>query len=199
MADPYSQFSSPDYMASQMANKLVNDYNNNPHAFSEEQGQSVAYLAARYGLNFHPESKGLKKFFFNLTNTATFGALGGLGVEAPREVGEEYGFGSATGKVGEFLGSAGGFIVPGAAGMKLGQAGLRGASKLAPGLAKKTAASPRLQSAVRGAAGGGAAFGLSDMLGDPSSIPENIAYGAAGGAVLGAVAPSLFKYTRPEV
>ena len=184
------------YMAKRMAEKLVNDYNRNPYAFSDQDGTNIAFLAARYDLDFKPESKAVKKFAYGLANSASFGALSGLGIDAPMETGEEYGFGSTAGKVASGLGTIAGFAVPGAAGAKLAKAGLSGAAKIAPGLASKVTGSPRLASAVTGGATGGAALGMSNMLGDPSSIPENIAYGAVGGSIVGAMAPSLFF--RPE-
>ena len=192
----YNQFNTPEAMSGKIAQKLVLDYNRNPHAYSEEEGGNVAFLAARYGLEFKPESKSLQIFFYSLANSASLGALGGMGFEAPREVGEEYGFSSGGGGMASALGSLAGFAVPGIGGAKLAKAGLSGAAKLAPGIAAKATAQPRLASAIRGGATGGAALGLSNLLGDPSGVPENVAYGAVGGATLGATFPRIFS--RPE-
>ena len=192
---PYQQFDSPSYQAEQMAEDLVNSYNRNPHQFDEDQGRNIAYLAARYNLDFKPESKALKKFAYALANSASLGGLS-LAMDAPTEVGEEYGFGSTGGKIAGGLGELAGFAVPLAGGVKLAKAGLKGLSRLAPSAAKRVSGTDALSGAVQGAATGAGAMGLSNALGDPSGIMEDAAYGAVGGATLGALA-SRFR-SRPE-
>ena len=57
------------------AKQLVFGYNENPENFTDEQAERIAHVAARLGLPFRPESKALKKFFFDLVDNMTFGAL----------------------------------------------------------------------------------------------------------------------------
>lgn len=186
-------------LARSLAERMVYDYNRNPYGFSEEQGQQIARFAAAYGLDFKPESKGLKKFFYNLVNTGTLGALS-LAMDAPRETGEEYGFGSTGGKIAGGLGGALGLISPIGIGGMVGRAGLRGAARLAPELAGIVKGSKGLEKAARWGATGAGIGGVANAIGDPLGAPSGAFYGGVGGAALSGIMPAInrFRNLRPE-
>lgn len=184
-------------LARQLAERMVFDYNRNPYGFSEEQGQNIARFAAIYNLDFKPESKGLKKFFYNLVNTGSLGALG-LAMDAPRETGEEYGFGTTAGKIGGGLGSLGGMVTPMGIGGMIGGAALKGAARLAPGMAKAVKARPALESAARWGATGAGIGAAHNMIGDPSGIADRAMTGGMIGGALGGIGGAISRFKRPE-
>ena len=184
-------------LARSLAERMVYDYNRNPYGFSFNQGQQIARFAAIYGLDFKPESKGLKKFFYNLVNTGSLGALG-LAMDAPRETGEEYGFGTTRGKIGGALGSLGGMATPIGIGGMLGGAALKGAAKLAPAAAKAVKARPVLEQATRWGATGAGIGGTHDLIGDPSGLADRATTGAMFGGGLGAIGGAISRFRRPE-
>ena len=184
-------------LAQRLAERMVYDYNRNPYGFSEDQGQQIARFAAIYGLDFKPESKGLKKFFYNLVNTGSLGALS-LAMDAPRETGEEYGFGTTAGKVGGTLGSLGGMVTPLGVGGMIGGAALKGAARLAPGLAKSVKARPVLENAARWAGTGAGIGAAHDIIGDPSGLADRATTGAMLGGALGGIGGAISRFRRPE-
>ena len=182
-------------MAQSLAERMVYDYNRNPYGFSEEQGQNIARFAAAYNLEFKPESKALKKFFYNLVNTGTLGALS-LGMDAPRETGEEYGFGTTSGKIAGGLGSLGGMVTPLGVGGALGKMGLKGAAKMAPEYASKMGSGLR---ATAQGAGYGAGIGAAhNLIGDPSGVADRATTGAMFGGALGGIGGAISRFKRPE-
>lgn len=182
-------------MARSLAERMVYDYNRNPYGFSEEQGQNIARFAAAYNLEFKPESKALKKFFYNLVNTGTLGALS-LAMDAPRETGEQYGFGTTSGKIAGGLGSLGGMITPLGVGGALGKMGLKGAAKIAPEYASKMGSGLR---ATAQGAGYGAGIGAAhNLIGDPSGVADRAMTGAMFGGAIGGIGGAINRFRRPE-
>ena len=181
-----------------LAERMVYDYNRNPYGFSDEQGQQIARIAAAYGLDFKPESKFLKKFFYNLVNTGTLGALS-LAMDAPRETGAQYGFGTKLGKAGTFAGTLGGMVTPIGAGAALGKMALRGASKMAPTLSGITKARPGLTRAAQWGATGAGVGAATGAIGDPLGAPERAFYGGLTGAALSPIGGAISRFrNRPE-
>tara|TARA_R100000655_G_scaffold15723_3_gene34713 strand:+ start:2343 stop:2972 length:630 start_codon:yes stop_codon:yes gene_type:complete len=99
---------SPQY---RKAVELVSRYNKNPQLFDKNQGESIAQIAYMYDLPFKAESKGMQKLLYNMGEGLTLGMLPNSW--EPREIGEDYGFESLSGKigsgVGDLLGLATGF------------------------------------------------------------------------------------------
>ena len=104
---------SPQY---RKAVELVNKYNKNPELYNKDQGEQIAQIAYMYDLPFEAESKGMKKLLYNMGEGLTLGMLPNSW--EPREIGEDYGFESMSGKigggVGDLLGLAGGLATGGA-------------------------------------------------------------------------------------
>ena len=199
----------------QRLSRAVYEYNDNPKKFTDTEAKQIARVAQILGLPFQPESKALQKFFFDLADTALFGLL--PEDQRPVSRGEEVFGETRSEKVVSTVANLLGFLVPGTAGIKVGQ-------KIAPALLKKADASDvpflqgfsrimqglkkdsrgnfivdeaaagranRLQAAFQGGVQGAAGAGLANILEDPLGTPARAITGAALGGTLGAIAPSL--------
>ena len=176
------------------AKQLVFGYNQNPKDYSDEQAERIAHIAAKLGLPFRPESKALKKFFFDLVDNATFGML-------PNEMRPVSRGQSIYGETkGEKLASnlaLLGLLAPGAVGAKVGAAGAKAMVKRLPTKTQQILSrSNRASSALQGAGRLGGATAAMDLLEDPMGAPERAFAGAALGGMLGGA--GLLKYTNPQ-
>ena len=176
------------------AKQLVFGYNENPENFTDEQAERIAHVAARLGLPFRPESKALKKFFFDLVDNMTFGAL--PDDMRPVSRGEKI-YGETKGeKLASNLALLG-LLAPGAAGAKVGAAGARALTKRLPTKTQQILSrSNRASSALQGAGALGGATAAMDLLEDPMGAPERAFAGAALGGMLGGA--GLLKYMNPQ-
>lgn len=167
---------SPQY---RKAVELVGRYNKNPQLFNKSQGESIAQIAYMYDLPFEAESKGMQKLLYNAGEGLTLGMLPNSW--EPREIGEDYGFESMSGKigggVGNLLGLAGGvatgtgLLGAGARGLKAvgGLSGIaRGGANLAGNVASK--AGPAMDKAMHYAD-----EGIGYVRGMGNKFKENIA------------------------
>jgi len=176
------------------AKQLVFGYNENPKDYTDEQAERIAHIAAKLGLPFRPESKALKKFFFDLVDNATFGML-------PNEMRPVSRGQSIYGETkGEKLASnlaLLGLLAPGAVGAKVGAAGAKAMVKRLPTKTQQILSrSNRASSALQGAGRLGGATAAMDLLEDPMGAPERAFAGAALGGMLGGA--GLLKYTNPQ-
>ena len=112
----------------QRLSRAVYEYNDNPKKFTDTEAKQIARVAQILGLPFQPESKALQKFFFDLADTALFGLL--PEDQRPVSRGEEVFGETRSEKVVSTVANLLGFLVPGTAGIKVGQ-------KIAPALLKK--------------------------------------------------------------
>ena len=174
------------------AKQLVFGYNQNPKDYSDEQAERIAHIAAKLGLPFRPESKALKKFFFDLVDNATFGML--PNEMRPVSRGQSV-YGETKGEKTASNLALLGLLVPGAAGAKAGAAGARAIMKRLP-----TKTQDILNKANRGskpltrAGQFGGSLAALDLLEDPMGAPERAFAGAAlGGAIGGA---GLLRYAQ---
>lgn len=139
-------------MNPQMIEMLMHQYDLDPRQFTDRQAEQIAILARQYGLKFPRESKPLRKFAFDLADTALLGMLpntlrpvsrgqsvfgetqtdrlaGGLGTGIPLAAGGLLAL-SNLGAVGSAVGKGLGY-------------GARGASAAKRGLASARQAAPR--------------------------------------------------------
>ena len=110
---------------------LVDSYHANPDRFSEDQAERLATIAFESGVEFRPETKKLKKFAFDLADTATFGMI--PNAWRPERVGQDlYGESAGedvSGALGTLLG-----LVPA---VGLGYGAIKGGAKVGKGLVGK--------------------------------------------------------------
>jgi hypothetical protein len=174
------------------AKQLVFGYNENPKDYTDEQAERIAHIAAKLGLPFRPESKALKKFFFDLLDNMTFGAL--PDDMRPVSRGEKI-YGETKGeKLSSNLALLG-LAVPGVAGAKIATGAGAAIKKRLP-----QATQDILNKANRGskpltrAGQFGGSLAALDLLEDPMGAPERAFAGAAlGGAIGGA---GLLRYAQ---
>jgi len=178
------------------AKYLVYQYNEDPKKYTDSEAEKIALIAAKMGLPFKPESKAIKKFFFDLVDNLAFGAL--PEEWRPESRGESV-FGETKAEKVAGLLSLAGLAVPFAAGASLGFKGAKaGLSKLP----KKTkdiigASDKRLQSVLQaGRVGGGMA--LMNLLEDPAGVPSRLASGALLGGALGGAGLLKSAYSLPK-
>tara|TARA_R100000664_G_C2743791_1_gene131916 strand:- start:594 stop:1190 length:597 start_codon:yes stop_codon:yes gene_type:complete len=112
---------SPQY---RKAVELVNKYNKNPELYNKDQGEAIAQIAYMYDLPFEAKSKGMKKLLYNMGEGLTLGMLPNSW--EPREIGEDYGFESLSGKIGGGVGDLLGLVGGVGAGAGLLGAGVKG-------------------------------------------------------------------------
>lgn len=86
----------------EMAKNLVEDYNKDPDKFDENQAKKIAQIAFHYEIEFKPKTKAMKKFLFDMADTAVLGLI--PNEMRPETVGEDL-FGESTGE--KFAGGAG--------------------------------------------------------------------------------------------
>ena len=171
---------------------VVFGYNENPKDFTDQQAEQIAYIAAKLGLPFRPETKKLSKFFFDLVDNMTFGLL--PDDARPVSRGEKI-YGETKGeKLSSNLALLG-LAVPGVAGAKVAT---RAGSAIKKRLPQAT--QDILNKANRGskpltrAGQFGGSLAALDLLEDPMGAPERAFAGAAlGGAIGGA---GLLRYTQ---
>ena len=176
------------------AKQMVFGYNENPENFTDEQAERIAHIAAKLGLPFRPESKALKKFFFDLVDNMTFGAL--PDDMRPVSRGQSV-YGETKGEKTASNLALLGLLVPGAAGAKVGAAGARALTKRIPTKTQQILSrSNRASSALQGAGALGGATAAMDLLEDPMGAPERAFAGAALGGMLGGA--GLLKYMNPQ-
>ena len=176
------------------AKQMVFGYNENPENFTDEQAERIAHIAAKLGLPFRPESKALKKFFFDLVDNMTFGAL--PDDMRPVSRGQSV-YGETKGEKTSSNLALLGLLVPGAAGAKVGAAGARALTKRLPTKTQQILSrSNRASSALQGAGALGGATAAMDLLEDPMGAPERAFAGAALGGMLGGA--GLLKYMNPQ-
>ncbi len=176
------------------AKQMVFGYNENPENFTDEQAERIAHIAAKLGLPFRPESKALKKFFFDLVDNMTFGAL--PDDMRPVSRGQSV-YGETKGEKTASNLALLGLLVPGAAGAKVGAAGARALTKRLPTKTQQILSrSNRASSALQGAGALGGATAAMDLLEDPMGAPERAFAGAALGGMLGGA--GLLKYMNPQ-
>ena len=165
------------------AKYLVYQYNEDPKKYTDSEAEKIALIAAKMGLPFKPESKAIKKFFFDLVDNLAFGAL--PEDWRPKSRGESiYGETKAE-KVAGLL-SLAGLAVPFAAGAKLGTTVVKAGLKKLPRKTKQIigASDRALQGTLQaGRVGGGMA--LMNILEDPAGVPSRLASGALLGGALG--------------
>ena len=177
---------------------VVFGYNENPKDFTDQQAEQIAYIAAKLGLPFRPETKKLSKFFFDLVDNMTFGAL--PDDARPVSRGEKI-YGETKGeKLSSNLALLG-LLAPGAAGAKVGaKVGAAGARAIAKRLPTKTqeilTRSNRASNALQGAGAFGGATAAMDLLEDPMGAPERAFSGAALGGMIGGA--GLLKFVNPQ-
>lgn len=189
----------------QTAKDLVFKYNRNPKAYTDEQAEKIAFIAARLGIPFKAESKALQKFFFDAIDNLTFGAL--PDDARPVSRGETVFGPTRSEKIAEKA-SLLGYLGPGVAGAKIGG---KLAKKVVGGLPSKFgggklrqaidqsfgpgyaggAGPGALSRGVQGAGMGAGAFALTDILEDPAGAAGRALQGAAVGGALGALIPSM--------
>ena len=175
------------------AKQMVFGYNENPENFTDEQAERIAHIAAKLGLPFRPESKALKKFFFDLVDNMTFGAL--PDDMRPVSRGQSV-YGETKGEKTASNLALLGLLVPGAAGAKAGAAGARAIMKRLPTKTQEIVKrSQRASNAIGGAASFGGATAAMNLLEDPMGAPERAFAGAALGGALGTA--GLLKYAMP--
>ena len=176
------------------AKQLVFGYNENPENFTDEQAERIAHVAARLGLPFRPESKALKKFFFDLVDNMTFGAL--PDDMRPVSRGESV-YGETKGEKTASNLALLGLLVPGAAGAKAGAAGARAVMKRLPTKTQEILTrSQRASNALQGAGAFGGATAAMNLLEDPMGAPERAFSGAALGGMIGGA--GLLKFVNPQ-
>jgi hypothetical protein len=99
-----------------IATQLINQYHQNPDAFSEDQAERLALMAFTMNIPFRPETKKLSKFVFELANTATLGLTPNSW--RPRRVAEHL-YGETQGeKIAGGLGTLMGLAIPIGGGIK---------------------------------------------------------------------------------
>jgi hypothetical protein len=129
-------------MNPQMIEMLMHQYDLDPRQFTDRQAEQIAMLARQYGFKFSRESKPLRKFAFDLADTALLGMLpntlrpvsrgqsvfgetqadriaGGLGTGVPLAAGGLLALANA-GAVGSVVGKGLGYAGIGARGAKRG-------------------------------------------------------------------------------
>jgi|3_EtaG_2_1085321.scaffolds.fasta_scaffold30798_2 hypothetical protein len=111
---------------------LVDEYHSNPDRFSEDQAHRIALLAFENNIPFEPETKKLKKFGFDVADTALFGMLPNKW--RPKRVAEDL-YGESAGE--EISGALGTLLGLVPAGMGAG-ALIKGGFKRAKGLFGKS-------------------------------------------------------------
>jgi len=105
-----------------MIANLVDQYHAEPDSFTEDQAEKLALIAFETNTPFRPQTKKLKKFFFDLADTALLGLI--PNEARPKRVGEDL-YGESMGE--DIAGAAGSLLglATGATGaFKLGKAGL---------------------------------------------------------------------------
>jgi hypothetical protein len=108
---------------------LVDSYHANPDRFSEDQAERLATIAFESGVEFRPETKKLKKFAFDLADTALFGAI--PNEWRPERVGQDL-YGESAGEdISGALGSLLGLVPAGLGAGALIKGGFKGAKNLA--------------------------------------------------------------------
>ena len=119
-----------------MIANLVDRYHAEPDSFTEEQAEKLALIAFETNTPFRPQTKKLKKFFFDLADTALLGLI--PNERRPKRVGED------------LYGETRGEDIAGAAGSLLGLAtGATGAVKLGKAALPKAALFAHLQATQR--------------------------------------------------
>ena len=178
------------------AKYLVYQYNEDPKKYTDSEAEKIALIAAKMGLPFKPESKAIKKFFFDLVDNLAFGAL--PEDWRPKSRGESiYGETKAE-KVAGLL-SLAGLAVPFAAGAKLGTTVVKAGLKKLPRRTKQIlgASDRALQGTLQaGRVGGGMA--LMNILEDPAGVPSRLASGALLGGALGGAGLLNSAYSLPR-
>ena len=171
---------------------IVFSYNESPNDFSDEEAEQVAYIAAKLGLPFRPESKALSKFFFDLVDNATFGLL--PDDQRPVSRGQSI-YGETKGEKAASLLSMVGLAVPGALGAKAGVAGARAIKQRLPKATQQviTKAENLSNIARRGTEFAGWLAAM-DLLEDPMGAPQRALTGAALGGAIGSA--GLLRYAR---
>jgi hypothetical protein len=107
---------------------LVDSYHANPDRFSEDQAERLATIAFESGVEFRPETKKLKKFAFDLADTATFGMI--PNAWRPERVGQDL-YGESAGEdVSGALGTLLGLVPAGLGAGALIKGGFKGAKNL---------------------------------------------------------------------
>ena len=165
------------------AKYLVYQYNEDPKKYTDSEAEKIALIAAKMGLPFKPESKAIKKFFFDLVDNLAFGAL--PEDWRPKSRGESV-FGETKAEKVAGLLSLAGLAVPFAAGAKLGTTVVKAGLKKLPRKTKEiiNASDRALQGTLQaGRVGGGMA--LMNILEDPAGVPSRLASGALLGGALG--------------
>ena len=165
------------------AKYLVYQYNEDPKKYTDSEAEKIALIAAKMGLPFKPESKAIKKFFFDLVDNLAFGAL--PEDWRPKSRGESiYGETKAE-KVAGLL-SLAGLAVPFAAGATLGLGAAKAGIRKLPKKTKDTIeASDRLLQGTLQAGRVGGGMALMNILEDPAGVPSRLASGALLGGALG--------------
>ena len=178
------------------AKYLVYQYNEDPKKYTDSEAEKIALIAAKMGLPFKPESKAIKKFFFDLVDNLAFGAL--PEDWRPKSRGESV-FGETKAEKVAGLLSLAGLAVPFAAGAKLGTAVVKAGLKKLPRKTKEIigASDRALQGALQaGRVGGGMA--LMNLLEDPAGVPSRLASGALLGGALGGAGLLKSAYSLPR-
>ena len=88
-----------------MITNLVDQYHANPDSFTEDQAEKLALIAFETNTPFRPETKKLKKFFFDLADTALLCLI--PNELRPKRVGEDL-YGESTGE--NIVGGAGSLL-----------------------------------------------------------------------------------------
>ena len=104
--------------------ELVEQYNNDPRSFTDQEAEMVSGLASSFGLDFQRTSKPLQKAAFDAADMATFGLI--PNDWRPEARGDFYLGESGRDKIAGGIGTVGGLL--GAGGLL--KTGYKGAAKL---------------------------------------------------------------------
>jgi len=162
----------------QQAKRIVYDYNLNPNDYTNSEAEKIAVIALQLGLPFRPETKKLQKFFFDLADSATFGAIPNS--MRPKSRGEDLYGETRSERLSSGAGNLLGLAIPLTAGAKVG-------SKLLPRKAMTDASKFRttLRRAAEGATRGAGGLAAINLAEDPLGAPERAMTGALYGGLLG--------------
>ena len=107
---------------------LIDEYHSNPKAFTIDQSERLAIQAFQSGIPFRPETKKMKKFMFDLTDTALLGMVPNKW--RPKRVGEDLYGESAGEEVAGAIGTLGGLV----GGAGIAYKGIQGLGRMGKGL-----------------------------------------------------------------
>ena len=147
---------------------IVFGYNENPKDYTDDQAEQIAFIAAKLGIPFRPESKALQKFFFDLADNMAFGLL--PEDQRPTSRGESI-YGETKGEKAAGALSLIGLALPGMAGASIAGTGARALTKRLPVKTQQAVS----QSLATQLAGGLGAMNIAE---DPMGTPSRAIQGA---------------------